>query len=48
MYARNGGRMYGDDVIFEVLHKSSKRGTDGRFLNESERRVSQTFNSYAY
>ncbi|EUB59691.1 Dynein light chain Tctex-type [Echinococcus granulosus] len=37
MYGRNDYR--GDEVSFEVIHKSSKRGSERRFMDESERRT---------
>ncbi|KAL5105590.1 Dynein light chain Tctex-type 1 [Taenia crassiceps] len=37
MYGRNNYRG-GDEVSFEVIHKSSKRGSEKRFMEESERR----------
>ncbi|CDI97001.1 dynein light chain [Echinococcus multilocularis] len=37
MYGRNNYR--GDEVSFEVIHKSSKRGAERRFMDESERRT---------
>lgn len=38
MYGRNS--YLGDEVSFEVIHKSSKRGAEKRFMDERERRVS--------